>query len=100
MRLSKSYREKRLDEERLERKIGDRCRRARGGGLDGIGVPVTSWGIFMDVLGEKNKHIIFAQNDSSYAGGSYDVAYTAISVTLAANVPDIAKTRIPCWTYL
>jgi hypothetical protein len=33
------------------------------GGLNGIDVPVTSWGIYIGVLGQKSKHIILAQNN-------------------------------------
>jgi hypothetical protein len=39
------------------------------GGLNGIDVPVTSWGIFIGLLGQKNKHIILAQNNFRYADG-------------------------------
>ena len=43
------------------------------GGLAGIDVPVKSWGIYIGVLGEKNKHIILAQNNFRYADGLYDI---------------------------
>jgi len=48
------------------------------GGLNGIDVPVTSWDIFIGVLGQKNKHIILAQNNFRYADGLYDIDYTAV----------------------
>ena len=65
------------------------------GGLGGIDVPVQSWGIFLGVLGEKNKHIILAQNSFRYADGIYDIDYTAVPVTWTANITAIAKAHVP-----
>ena len=65
------------------------------GGLSGIDVPVTSWGIFLGVLGEKNKHIILAQNNFRYADSFYDIDYTAIPLSWAVNVQVIQEQHIP-----
>ncbi|MBX5328603.1 MAG: hypothetical protein QHH18_07505 [Candidatus Bathyarchaeota archaeon] len=65
------------------------------GGLSGIDVPVQSWGIFLGVLGEKNRHIILAQNSFRYADGVYDIDYTAVPVAWASNVTAIAKAHVP-----
>ena len=65
------------------------------GGLSGIDVPVQSWGIFIGVLGEKNKHIILAQNNFRYADGLYDIDYTAIPAAWTVNVAVIAKNHVP-----
>ena len=51
-----------------------------------IDVPVKSWGIYLGVLGKKNKHIILAQNNFHYTNGVYDVDYTAIPLTWALRV--------------
>jgi hypothetical protein len=64
------------------------------GGLNGIDVPVTSWGIFIGILGEKNKHIILAQNNFRYADGLYDIDYTAVPTAWATNITLIAKNHI------
>jgi len=64
------------------------------GGLNGIDVPVTSWGIFIGLLGEKNKHIILAQNNFRYADGLYDIDYTAVPTTWAINITVIIKNHI------
>jgi len=64
------------------------------GGLNGIDVPVTSWGIFIGVLGEKNKHIILAQNNFRYADGLYDIDYTAVPTPWATNITVIIKNHI------
>jgi len=64
------------------------------GGLDGIDVPVQSWGIFLGVLGEKNKHIILAQNNFRYSDGVYDIDYTAVPLAWALNMTVIAKNHI------
>ncbi|MEM3579407.1 MAG: hypothetical protein QXL54_04215 [Candidatus Bathyarchaeia archaeon] len=65
------------------------------GGLNGIDVPVTSWGVFLGVLGAKNKHIILAQNSFRYADGVHDIDYTAVPTTWTANITIIAKAHVP-----
>jgi hypothetical protein len=65
------------------------------GGLNGIDVPVTSWGIFLGILGAKNKHIILAQNTFRYADGLYDIDYTAIPTTWTTNITTITKNHTP-----
>mgnify|MGYP001128106784 CR=1 FL=1 len=65
------------------------------GGLNGIDVPVTSWGIFLGVLGAKNKHIILAQNNFRYADGLYDIDYTAIPTAWTVGVTAITKNHVP-----
>jgi hypothetical protein len=84
--------------------LGDLCRvdwfdasigKSLSGGLAGIDVPVQSWGIFLGVLGEKNKHIILAQNSFRYADGIYDIDYTAVPITWTANITAIIKNHVP-----
>jgi hypothetical protein len=65
------------------------------GGLNGIDVPVVSWGIFLGVLGSKNRHIILAQNSFRYADGFYDIDYTAVPLAWTANATIIAKAHVP-----
>ncbi|MEM3626420.1 MAG: hypothetical protein QXZ25_00130 [Candidatus Bathyarchaeia archaeon] len=65
------------------------------GGLGGIDVPVTSWGIFLGVLGHKNKHIILAQNCFRYADGFYDIDYTSVPLAWTGNATVIAKAHVP-----
>jgi len=43
-----------------------------------IDIPSRSWGVYLGVLGEKNKHIILAQNSFKYTDGVYDIDYTAV----------------------
>ena len=65
------------------------------GGLNGIDVPVVSWGVFLGVLGSKNKHVILAQNSFRYADGFYDIDYTAVPLAWTANAKVIAKAHVP-----
>ena len=65
------------------------------GGLNSIDVPVKSWGIFLGVLGQKNKHVILAQNCFRYADGFYDIDYTAVPLAWTTNVTLIAKAYVP-----
>jgi hypothetical protein len=64
------------------------------GGVGGIDVPVFSWGVFLGVLGEKNKHIILAQNSFRYADGIFDIDYTAVPKDWTANITVIARNHI------
>jgi len=64
------------------------------GGLAGIDVPVKSRGIFIGLLGHKNKDIILAQNNFQYADGLYDMDYTAIPTSWATNIQTIQKNHI------
>ncbi|MDH7564705.1 MAG: hypothetical protein QHH24_07530 [Candidatus Bathyarchaeota archaeon] len=64
------------------------------GGLNGIDVPVTSWGVYLGVLGEKNKHLILAQNSFRYSACIYDIDYTAVPVAWAVNVTVILKGHV------
>jgi len=64
------------------------------GGLAGIDVPVSSWGVFIGVLGERNRHIILAQNNFRYANGLYDIDYTAVPLSWAVEVRVIEKQHV------
>ena len=65
------------------------------GGLAGIDVPVKSWGIYIGLLGQKNKHIILAQNNFQYADGLYDIDYTAIPTAWTSNIQVIQENHVP-----
>ena len=64
------------------------------GGLNGIDVPVSSWGVFVGVLGEKNKHIILAQNNFRYSDNLYDIDYTAVPTTWTANIIILIRNHV------
>jgi hypothetical protein len=59
-----------------------------------VDVPVQSWGIFIGVLGEKNKHIVLAQNSFRYSDGLFDIDYTAIPLSWTANINVIVKGHV------
>ena len=64
-----------------------------GSGVD-VDVPVKSWGVFVGLLGQKNKHIILAQNDFLYSDGVYDIDYTAVPVTWTCSIQVIVKNHV------
>jgi hypothetical protein len=59
-----------------------------------IDVPVKSWGIYIGVLGQKQRHIILAQNGFRYSDGLYDVDYTAIPLTWMVAVKVIDREQV------
>lgn len=60
-----------------------------------IDVPVKSWGVFIGVLGKRNKHIVIAQNNFQYSDGLYDIDYTAIPAGWTEKITIIAKQHVP-----
>jgi len=60
-------------------------------GLNGIDVPVKSYGVFVGVLGQKRKHVILAQNCFLYSDGLYDLDYVAVPVPWATGARVIVK---------
>ena len=60
-----------------------------------VDVPVRSWGVFIGVLGEKNKHIVLAQNSFRYSNSLFDIDYTAIPLTWTESISVIAKDLVP-----
>jgi len=63
-------------------------------GFASIDVPVSSWDIFIGLLGQKKKHLILAQNNFHYADGLYDIDYTAIPLSWTASVTIIEKHHV------
>lgn len=59
-----------------------------------IDVPVKSWGIYVAVLGKKNKHIVLAQNHFEYSDGLYDVDYTAIPLSWTLSITVASKQEL------
>jgi hypothetical protein len=64
--------------------------KSSGVGID-IDVPVRSWGVYIGVFGERNKHIVIAQNSFKYSSGTFDIDYTAVPVAWSSKVTVIAK---------
>lgn len=56
---------------------------ATGGDVD---LPAKSFGIYVAILGRKNKHIVLAQNCFEFSNGLYDVDYTSIPLTWTLNI--------------
>jgi hypothetical protein len=63
-------------------------------GVNGIDVPVKSWGIFIGELGQRRKHIILAQNCFRYSDGLYDIDYTAVPLPWTTNASIIQKQHV------
>jgi hypothetical protein len=59
-----------------------------------VDIPVTSWGIYVAVLGKRSKHIILAQNHFEYSDGLYDVDYTAIPLSWTLKITVIAEREV------
>ena len=60
-----------------------------------VDVPVKSWGVFIGVLGQKNRHIVIAQNSFRYSDGLFDIDYTAIPLTWTASIIVLARDHVP-----
>jgi hypothetical protein len=64
-------------------------------GINGIDVPVRSWGVFIGFLGQKRRHIILAQNCFRYSDGLYDIDYIAVPLPWATNATVIVNGIVP-----
>jgi hypothetical protein len=52
---------------------------------------VKSYGLFIGVLGTRNKHVLIAQNAFQYSDNMHDINYTTIPFSWTARVTLIAK---------
>jgi len=59
-----------------------------------IDIPSRSWGVYLGVLGEKNKHIILAQNSFKYTDGVYDIDYTAVPLTWPITIRVLTPSEV------
>ena len=59
-----------------------------------VDVPAQSWGIFIGLMGKRNKHIVLAQNNFQYSDGFYDIDYTAIPVSWTVTINIIDKNHV------
>ena len=60
-----------------------------------VDVPVQSWGLYLGLLGQNNKHIILVQNNFRYCDGLCDLDYTAIPLVWSTKIQAIVKGHIP-----
>lgn len=63
-------------------------------GVAAIDLPVSSWGVFLGVLGKRSKHIVLAQNSFRYSDGLYDIDYTAIPLAWTSDVNVIQNQHV------
>ena len=60
-----------------------------------LDIPVSSWGIYLGILGQKRRHIVLAQNSFKLNNEFYDVDYTCIPVSFLDGVTVIHKAELP-----
>jgi len=60
-----------------------------------IDVPVKSWGIYLGVLGERNKHIILAQAIFNYTKELHDIDFAAIPLSWTTTLAVIKAAEVP-----
>jgi hypothetical protein len=59
-----------------------------------VDVPVKSFGVFIGVLGSKNKHVVIAQNAFKYSDGFFDIDYTSIPLSWTVRIILVAKNLV------
>jgi len=59
-----------------------------------IDVPALSYGIYLGLLGEMNKHIVLCQNSFKFMNGMYDVDYTAVPLDWSVKVTLIKNAEV------
>ena len=61
----------------------------------GIDVPARTWGIFLGLLGQRNKHVVVCQNAFHYTNDVSDVDYTAIPAVWTVNITLLIAGAVP-----
>lgn len=56
-----------------------------------VDIPVKSWGIFVAILGKRNKHLVICHNYFEFSENLFDVDYTAVPLTWALKITVIAE---------
>lgn len=59
-----------------------------------VDVPVKSFGVFIGVLGSKNKHVVIAQNAFKYSDGFFDIDYTSIPLSWTVQIILVVKNLV------
>jgi len=59
-----------------------------------IDVPALSYGLFLGLLGDMNKHIVLCQNSFRYTDGMYEVDYTAVPIDWSVKVTIIRENEV------
>ena len=59
-----------------------------------VDVPAKSWGVFIGVLGERNKHIVIAQNTFQYSANFYDIDYMAVPLVWSAAIRVVVRDHV------
>lgn len=59
-----------------------------------IDVPALSYGLFLAVMGDMNKHIVLCQNSFRYTDGMYEVDYTAIPLDWSIKITLIREGEV------
>ena len=59
-----------------------------------VDVPVKSFGVFIGVLGSKNKHVVIAQNAFKYSDGFFDIDYTSIPLSWTVQIILVTKNLV------
>lgn len=56
-----------------------------------VDVPVETWGVFIGLLGQKNKHIVIIHSAYRYSDGDLDLEYTAVPIDWTTTITLITK---------
>ena len=59
-------------------------------GMD-IDIPVRSWGVYIGLMGQKNKHVVLAQTTYKFSETFYDIDYVSVPFSWTANIQVMIK---------
>lgn len=54
-------------------------------GMD-VDIPVKSWGLYIGLMGQKNKHVVLAQTTYKFSETFYDIDYVSVPLSWTANI--------------
>lgn len=59
-------------------------------------IPVTSWGVFLGIVGHKNKHIVLLRDhfEMSEALGVYDIDFNVVPLGMISNLAILKRAEL------
>lgn len=54
-------------------------------GMD-VDIPVRSWGVYIGLMGQKNKHVVLAQTTYKFSETFYDIDYVSVPLSWTTSI--------------
>jgi len=78
-----------------EARIDEQCNAEAEAGIQ-FDIPVTSWGVFLGVVGEKTRHVLLIRDhfQMNAASGVYDIDYSVVPIGMIQAVEVLKQSEL------